>query len=162
MFKPKVANRVYLVLILAMTVLLVAHLAPVTSEQIQPQRDLNKVIQDVQKAESSGAQPKELAILINQLNSVVTLEDQLQNLGQQDTDKRSQLLSEISNTLTNVDAEAAQIKTAASQRTSINRLILYSSGAAGAILVTLASHCALSIWRRIRAKRVLQMKLIPK
>ena len=140
--------------------LLIVHPTLVTSQQSPPQ--LNQVIQDVLKAESAGASPEEIGKLTGELNSVIDLEDQLQNLGPQETDKRSQLLGEINNSLARVDAEANQVAIAAAQRTYTDHLVAYSVGFVGAVLATFTFHCAFSLRRRYRAKRALQLRIVPK
>ncbi len=156
--------RVAVLILFGLTVfsLLVVRSMPVASQQSQFQSQLNTVIEDVRKAESAGAEPQELAGLINELNSVVGLESQLQNLSPQEADKRSQLLGEISSRLAHVDAEANQVQVSASQRTLTNHLIAYVFGGVEALLATLVSCWTLSLWRKCRAKRFLQLKIVPK
>ena len=146
---------------LTVIVLLSVHSTPIASQQSQSQ-PLNTVILDVRRAESAGAQPEELGRLVNQLNSVIDLEGQLQNLSPQEADKRSQILNEINNTLANVDTEANQIEITASQRTFTNHLVAYGLGGVGTLMATIASYCALSLWRKYRAKRFLDLKIVPR
>ena len=124
--------------------------------------ELNKVIQDVLKAEAAGAQPKELTRLINQLNSEIDLENQLQSLSPQEGDKRSQLQGRITNILATVDAEADQLKTTASHRTLNDHLVTYSLALVGAILVTIAFYVALSLRRKYRIRSTLRSRIVPK
>jgi len=148
---------------IAISVLVLLITSPsLTSQSTESQPTLNKVIQDVQRAEAAGARPEALGKLINELNSVNALEDQLQNLSSQETDKRSQLLGEINNSLAAIDIEANQIDIAASQRTSTNHMIVYSSAVVGAALTTLVSHYLSLLWRKYRGKRALQLKIVPK
>jgi len=132
------------------------------SQSAESQPSLNRVIQDVQRAEAAGARPEELGKLVDELNSVNALEDQFQNLSSQEADKRSQLLGEINNSLAAIDVEANQIDIAASQRTFTNHMIAYSSAVVGAVLTTVASHYLSSLWRKYRGKRALQLKIVPK
>ena len=143
-------------------VALMAYPIPGVSEQNQAQPDLNRVIQDVQKAESSGATSAEMQALLFQLNYVVELQDQMQNLSPQDTDSRTKNLVQINETLAAVDAEANHIAVISSQRSFFNRLSIYLSGVIGAVLATIACHYSLLLWRKYRIKRTFQMKLIPK
>jgi Asp-tRNA(Asn)/Glu-tRNA(Gln) amidotransferase C subunit len=147
---------------LLIAVLLLIHPTLVTSQPSQSENQLNNVIQDVQKAERAGAQPEEIRKLIDQLNSVIYLESQIQNLGPQDADRRSQLLSEINSTLTNVVLQANEIETSASHRTFTNHLIAYSTGAIAAISATVVSNYLLHLRRKGRAERALRMRIIPK
>ena len=148
---------------IAISVLVLFLTSPLlASQSAESQPDLNKVIQDVQRAEAAGARPEELGRLINELNSVNALEDQMQNLSSQEVAKRSQLLEEINNSLATIDIEANQIDMAASQRTFTAHIIVYSSAAVGAALTTLASHYISLLWRKYRGKRALQLKIVPK
>jgi hypothetical protein len=132
------------------------------SQQGQAQPDLNKVIQDVQKAESSGANSAEMQTLLSQLNHVVELQDQMQNLSPQDADKRTQDLVQINEILAAVDAEANHIAVIASQRRFFDHLSIYLSGVIGAVLATIAYHYSILLWRKYRIKRTFQMKIVPK
>ncbi|MGA8905852.1 MAG: hypothetical protein WB661_12685 [Candidatus Bathyarchaeia archaeon] len=155
-----VAAITFAIAIAVLVLFLTSPLLATQSAEAQP--NLNKVIQDVQRAEAAGARPEELGKLINELNSVNALEDQLQNLNSQEADKRSQLLGEINNSLATIDIEANQIDIAASQRTFTDHMIVYSSAGVGAALTTLVSHYLSSLWRKYRGKRALQLKIVPK
>ena len=148
---------------IAISVLAVFITSPfLASQPAVSQPSLNKVIQDVQRAEAAGAQPEELGKLVDELNSVNALEDQFQNLNSQEAGKRSQLLGEINNSLAAIDIEANQVDIAASQRTFTNHMIAYSSAVVGATLTTLGSHFLSSLWRKYRGRRALQLKIVPK
>jgi leucyl-tRNA synthetase len=126
--------------------------ATVKSQSVGPQSQFNVVIQDVQKAETAGANSEEMQGLVNQLNKVLELQNQ----------NSTQNQAVINNVLTTIDNEANQIQTAASQRTSINHLTAYAAGFIGAILATIVTHFGTQFWRKYRIKRTFQMKLIPK
>jgi len=130
--------------------------------QSAPQLQLNQVIRDMLKAESAGAGPDEMARLASEMNSMIDLEGQLQNLNPQDSAKRSQLLGEINAALARADADANEAEITASQRTFANRLFTYSLGVIGAVLATIVSHFTLSLWRKLRVKRVLQSRIVPR
>jgi len=131
----------------------------VTAQSGSPQ--LNIVIKDVRKAEHAGARPQELEQLVNQLNSVIELEDQLNNLTSQESFKRAQLLTEINSTLMGVDAEAIQLQTTASERTYVSHIVTYLSGVVGAIAVTIIFHFSLLMREKHRIKRALHSKIVP-
>lgn len=150
-----------IVLVWAVALLLV-HPMLTESQPSKPLLQLNNVIQDVLKAESAGGRSEELEPLIYQLNSVISLQDQLQNVGPRENSRRSQLLDEINSTLAKVEIEANQLEATASQRTYTSHLLTYSFGGIGALLVTIASHYTFSLWRRYRAKRALHLKIAPK
>ena len=152
----------FLVVLSTSVASLLVHPALVTSQLSQPEPQLNKVIQDVLKAEMAGARPEEVRSLVTQLNFVIELEERLQNLDQQDENSRTQLLGKISSTLTSVDAEANQVELTATQRTFTNDLITYSLVGAGAVGATLTYQYAISLRQKYRGKRVLRMQIIPK
>jgi predicted PurR-regulated permease PerM len=149
------------VAITILSLLLLVQPALVTSQQIQPS-SMNMVIRDVLRAEMAGAQPEEIGRLAAELNSVLSLESQLQNLAPQEVGKRTQLLGEINNTLANVDAEANQFQASSSHQTFIDRTLSYVLGAVGAMLATLIFLFTISLQSRYRAKRTLRMKISPK
>lgn len=134
--------------------------ASVTSQSVNSQMQLSKAIQDVQAAELSGANPDEMRELAVQLNTIIGIQVELQNLSPQELGKRAQLTEQINNTLTSIDMQSNEITTRASQRTSINHLVAYSSGVVGAVIVTVVYHYGTLLRRRYRVKRTFQMKII--
>lgn len=143
-------------------IVLLLHSSSVASQSVNPQMQLSKVIQDAQAAELSGANPDEMRSLAVQLNTVIGLQDELQNLPPQELGKRAQLSEQINATLTRVDMEANELATRASERTSISHLVAYSSGVVGAVIATVAYYYAALLQRRYRIKRTFEMKIIPK
>src|SRR5208282_5040138 len=146
--------------ILAVLVLLLLHPMPVSSQSNLQQEQMSKVIGDVLKAESAGAGPEEMGKLVAGLNSVLYLENQFENLTPQDSNKQSQLLSQITTALASIDAEANQTEINASHRTFTNHIATYSLGVIAAFIATLIIHYALLLRRRGRVKRVFRMKII--
>jgi len=143
-------------------IVLLSHSTSVASQSVNAQMQLSKVIQDAQAAELSGANSDEMRGLAVQLNTVLALQDELQNLPPQELGRRAQLSQQINATLTRVDMEANELATKASQRTSITHLVAYSSGVVGAVIVTVAYYYAALLQRRYRIKRTFEMKIIPK
>src|SRR5208337_977301 len=78
------------------------NIATVTPQSTGPQSQFNLVIQDVQKAESAGANPEEMHGLIVQLNKIIELQNQ------------NSTQSEINNALTTISSEANKIQITAS------------------------------------------------
>jgi hypothetical protein len=138
------------------------HPVLVVSQSTDYNTRLNNVIQDVQKAELAGARPEEINGLIVQLNSVVALQDELQNTPAQEADKRAQLTAQINNTLSTVDAQAIQLAAIASQRSHVDHMVTYSSGVVGAVIGTVACYCGILLWQKYRVKRTFRMRIIPK
>ncbi|HKM78907.1 MAG TPA: hypothetical protein VJZ03_07500 [Candidatus Bathyarchaeia archaeon] len=151
-FKFRCKSSIILLAIVLAVAILSINLATVKSQLNGPQSQFNLVIQDVQKAESAGANSEEMQGLVVQLNRIIELQNQ----------NSTQNQPEINGALTSIDSEANQIQTTASQRTSINHLTTYATGFIGAILATIVSHFALQFWRKYQIKRTFQMKIIPK
>jgi len=123
---------------------------------------VNTTLQDLQAAEGAGATPSEMQGLINQMNLVASLEIQLQNLPPQDNTARIQLSNEINATLASVDARAVQLKTVASQRTLVDRVVTYSTGLVAAIIGTAVYYFGVQLYTIYRIKRTLRMTIIPR
>jgi hypothetical protein len=155
------ASVIFYVFVIAAVVLL-AHTSSVVSQPTNMQPSLNTVIQDVQKAEVAGANTAEMDGLLTQLNSVVALQNQLQNLSPKDTQRQSELGGQIASELTAIDMTANQTEIAASQRTSRDHILSYTIGVIGALVATVISHYSLLLWRKYRTKRAFQMKIVPK
>lgn len=153
---------VLVVLLSIFTVLLLTYSYPVASQSLTSQTDLNKVIQDVQKAQLAGANPDEIQKLVVQLNHVAELQNLLQTLPPENTDRRIRVLSEINSSLTTIDDEAIQLQSVASQRTSTSYVSIYSSGMVGAAVATAAYYFGCQLWRKHRIKRILRMRITAK
>jgi hypothetical protein len=151
----------YTLLLAVVAVILFAQTASVNSQSPNPQPSLNDVIQDVQRAEASGANQIEMEGLLTKLNNVVTLQNQLQNMNSEDP-SRAGLIRQINSELAAVDASANQIQMVASQRTSVNHLFSYSLGVIGAVIATVSSRYGFVLWRKYRTKRAFQMRIVPK
>src|SRR5208282_2038357 len=98
----KMVTAAFVAFVVVVLVLLLLHPVPVSSQSTLQQQELSMVIEDVLKAESAGARPYEMAKLVAGLNSVLYLQNQLENLTPQDSNKQSQLLSQITTALANV------------------------------------------------------------
>ena len=156
-------TRIARVLVLLSAIVVISLITyPILARSQSENVQLSMTLQDLQRAESAGATPTEMQGLIDQMNSIIPLQSQLQNLPVQDTARRVQLLGQINATLTSVDSQANQLETTASQRTYMNRVISYSSGIVGAIMATAAYYYGMVLYRRYRIKRTFQMKVIPK
>ena len=98
--------------------------------------------------------------LVNQLNTVVGLEDQVHGLSPQDP-QRASLLAQINATLTNVDGEAKQLQVTAAQRTYMDHVYAYTGGVVAAVIATVAYFYAMLLYQKYRIKRTFQMRIIP-
>jgi len=122
---------------------------------------LSTTLQDLQRAQAAGATQTEMQRLVDELNSIVNLQTELQSMSPSDM-RRDQLLSEINSTLTTVDAQAVQLESVAAQRTYLNHVYAYSLGVIGAIVGTVVYYYGLILYRRYRIKQTFRMKITPK
>lgn len=150
------ATLIAILLALAVLVLICPSLVVSQSNTRSPQ--FNIVIQDVLRAESAGATPEELKVLTGQLNSILSLQDKL--LNPEYSNRHSQILAQISNASASVDLDAKQVQITASHRTFTAHVIAYSLAGVGALCATIVSHYAISLWRKARNKRVLQLRFV--
>jgi len=158
-------SRVSALLIFSLSfvsIVLLMHSTLVVSQPVSSQTELSRVIEDAQAAELSGANPDEMRNLAVQLNGIIGLQDELQNMPPQELSRRAQLNEQLNNTLTSVDVQANETATRASQRTSINHLLAYSSGVVGALIATAVYHYGMLLRRKYRIKRTFQMTIVPK
>lgn len=123
---------------------------------------LNIVIEDVRNAESSGANTNEMHMMINQLNTVLNLQNQIESLSDQDSASKTRLLGQISTNLNSIDAQAKQISTIAAQRTYTAHVATYATALVGALVATILYHYCLLFWRKSRMRRTFRMTLAPK
>jgi len=147
---------------LFLSVFAIAFLAQVSlskSQTIGFNSQFNTVVRDVQLADLSGATPDQMHALVRQLNSVLQMENQLNNLPSEDTTMRIQLSDQINGTLALIDAQATQAAASASTRTSMSHLIAYSCAPIAAAFGTIVYYYVVSLWRKYRIKRLFRMKV---
>jgi predicted DNA-binding protein YlxM (UPF0122 family) len=134
-----------------------------TSQTATIQPRFGQALLLVQQAESAGATSSEIADLVKLLNTALGLnEEALKLTSQSDAQKRAELLAQVDQTLTSVEAKAAQVQTVASQRTRTNRMLAYVYGAIVALVGTVAYAYGVAFYRRYRTKRTFQMRISPK
>jgi len=101
--------------------------------------------------------------LAAQLNKALELNEQAIRLtNPASAGQKAQLIGQVDQMLLNVDSGAQQLEVVAAQRTSQNRILAYLTGGLAALLGMFAYSLGLSIWKRYRIKRALQMKISPK
>jgi hypothetical protein len=123
----------------------------------------NQALLQVRSAEAAGATPSELSSLVVSLNKALQLNEQAMRLTDPaSSQQRAQLLKQVDQILGHVHDNALALQVTASDRTSLNLILAYVGGGVAAVLGTLAYALSLSLWRRYRVKRTLQMKLKPK
>jgi len=139
---------------------LIAQPQLVTSQLVGSESQFNRLVRDVQTADSSGATPDEMHALVTQLNTLIQLQNKLGSLPPQATDRRIQALQQINRTLNSIDGEAIQIAVNASERTSLDHLVAYSSGIVAAVLGTIVYYYGGLLWRKYRIKRIMGMRMM--
>jgi hypothetical protein len=127
------------------------------------QLNFGQALTTVQNAESAGATPSEISPLVTTLNSALQLNQEASNLkAPEDAGRRSQLLTQVNQTLTNVQNQADQLTEVASSRTHMNKVIAYAAGVIVALLGTIVYGFAAAFYQKYRVKRVFQMRVEPK
>lgn len=158
--------RVRLLIAISAAILLLAIQASTVSSQIaagQLQPGFNEALSLLQKAEAAGATRSEVAPLVELLNKALELNDEAANLtGPGGLQKRSQLLTQISDQLASVETQASQLENIAAQRTFTDKVISYLSGGVAAFIATLAYAYGTSFWRKYRIRRTFQMRISKK
>jgi hypothetical protein len=76
--------------------------------------------------------------------------------------ERTTLLSQVDQTLTTVNNQAAELTATAAQRTYYNVVFAYVWGLVVAVLGTFAYLVMISVYREYRIRRTFQMKVTPK
>lgn len=161
---PRTLTAVVAVLALATLLLIGAH--PMTArsqtlDELHPR--LAQALVLVQRAESAGATPGEVAGLVMLLNSVLELnEEALKLTSPSGAKRRAELLAQADAILTSVETKAVQLQAVASQRTRTNTILAYVYGAIAALLGTVAYVYGVAFYRRYRTKRTFQMRISPK
>ena len=149
---------------LATLLLLTAHSMTATSQtvdELQPR--FGEMIVLVHQAESAGATSSEVAELVTLLNRALEMNGEALKLASpSDAQRRAELLKQVDEVLTSVEAKATQLQAVASQRTFTNTILAYISGVIAAFLGTVAYAYGISFWHRYRVKRTFQMKISPK
>jgi len=161
---PPTRRSLVAILALAMLLLPAAHSMTVTSQtadQLEPR--FGQMLVLVHQAESAGATSSEVAELVALLNRALELNGEALKLtAPTDAQKRADLLAQVDEILTSVEAKAVQIQAAASQRTRTNTLLAYVYGVIAALLGTVAFAYGVAFYRGYRTKRTFQMRISPK
>jgi hypothetical protein len=117
----------------------------------------------VRQAETAGATPNEIAVLVSLLNKALELNaEALKLTAPSDADKRAQLISEVNHMLTTVQSRAHDIATHASQRSRTNKILTYLGGILAAFIGTTLFVFIVSFYRAYRIKRTFQMRITRK
>lgn len=158
-------RRLLIIMFALATLLLIAVDSMASTSQATGQLEpgFGRVIVLVNQAESAGATPGEVTELVTLLNKALDLNNEALKLTSTgDAQKRAQLLAQVDETLSSVEAKAVQLQAVASQRTFTNTLLAYVSGAIAALLATVAYVYGVVFYRRYRIKRTFEMRISPK
>jgi len=132
-----------------------------SSEALQP--SFGQALTAIQNAESADATPSEISPLITSLNNALQLNQEAINLkAPGDAGRRSQLLAQVNQVLTNVQNQANQLTEVASHRAYMNKAIAYLVGIIVALLGTIVYGFAAAFYQKYRVKRIFQMRVEPK
>jgi hypothetical protein len=153
--------------IVALIILIIApwFLVADVFSQAQPglEPGFNQAVLEVRKAEAAGATQRQLGGLVELVNRALELNEQaLRLVDPSSAGQRTQLLGQVDQILLAVERNATQLQGAAAQRATQDRILAYIAGGIAALLATFAYALSISIWRRYRVKRTLQMNISPK
>jgi hypothetical protein len=120
-------------------------------------------ISAVCQAETAGATPNEIAVLVVLLNKALELNaEALKLTAPGDANKRTQLISTVDQMLTTVQSRAQGLTTHASQRSRTNKILTYIGGILAAFIGTILFAFIVSFYRAYRIKRTFQMRITRK
>ena len=150
--------------VLLIILLPLAVLAVVQSQtNTELQSGFGPALASVHRAEAAGATTDELKQLVISLNAALQLNDNTANLTQPNqTTQRSQILTQLSQVLDGVSANATRLEAVASQRTFMGKVIAYVSAGIAAVVGTVVYAYGVSFWHKYRIKRTMQMRVVPK
>jgi len=117
----------------------------------------------VRQAEMAGATPGETAALVALLNKALELNGEALKLtAPGDANRRTELISDVDQTLITVQSQAHDLTTLASHRSSTNKALTYVSGILAAFVGTILFGFTVSFYRAYRIKRTFQMRITRK
>jgi hypothetical protein len=117
----------------------------------------------VRQAETAGATPSEIAALVVLLNKALELNgDALKLTTPGDANRRTELISQVDQTLITVQNQADNLTTLASRRSYTNKLLTYVGGILAAFIGTIVVAFVVSFYRAYRIKRTFQMRIARK
>jgi hypothetical protein len=117
----------------------------------------------VRQAEIAGATPNEITALVALLNKALQLNvDALKLNATSDANKRTQLISQVDQTLTTVQSQAQHLTTLASQRSRTNKILTYIGGIIAAFIGTILFAFIVSFYRAYRIRRTFEMRITRK
>jgi hypothetical protein len=144
-----------------LAILIILPLAPVKSQNIETaQSNFGPTIIAVHRAESAGATPKEISMLVANLNTALEQEREALKLNApNEAEKRTELLTQADQILKTVQNQAGNLTIVASQRTFMNKLLTYTSGAIAAFVGTVVFALIISFRKKYRIKRTFQVRV---
>ncbi len=144
-----------------LAILAILPLAPVKSQNMGTlQPGFGQTIIVVHKAESAGATSREISVLVGSLNKALEQDREALKLNApNEAEQRTKLLAQVDQTLRTVQNQAIDLTAVAYQRTFMNEVLTYVSGAIAAVLGTITYVMAVSFHQKYRIKRTFQMKV---
>jgi hypothetical protein len=117
----------------------------------------------VHQAESAGATPNEIASLVAQLNKALQLNQNALKLnGPGEAQNRTELISQVDQTLIIVQGQATDLTALASHRSYTNKVLNYVWGIVAAVVGTVLFAFTVSFYWNYRIKRTFQMRITRK
>jgi hypothetical protein len=148
------------IVILAVTLLPILGISQSTST-IEP--GFAGAIGAVRQAETAGATPSEVAALVVLLNKALELNGEALRLtAPSDANRRTDLISQVDQTLIAVQSQAQDLTVLASQRSRMDKTITYAVGILAAFIGTILFAFIVSFYRTYRVKRTFQMRITRK
>ena len=161
---PRIQSRLIIAVALAVLTIVVSQPLLVTSQTLGPlEQRFGGTIIALHQAETAGATPTEIENLVALLNKALELNDQAMKLNRaSETQARTALVAQVNQILTAVEDQAAELTVVASQRTYVNRILTYASGAVAAFVGTVGYAYVTSFYQKYRVKRTFQMRVTRK
>jgi hypothetical protein len=148
------------IVILAVTLLPIIGMTQSTST-IEP--GFSGAIGAVRQAETAGGTRSEIAALVALLNKALELNEQALRLtAPSDANRRTDLISQVDQTLITVQGQAQDLTILASQRSRTDKTITYALGILAAFIGTILFAFIVSFYRTYRVKRTFQMRIARK
>lgn len=131
------------------------------SQAIEPLGpEFGRAFKAVQIAELAGARPSEVSQLVANLNKALELNRQAVKLNVPgESEKRHELLAQVDQILTTVQADGSELAVSSAQRSYNDRVLTYLWAAIAAILGTLIYGLTASFYQKYRIKRTMQMRI---
>jgi predicted PurR-regulated permease PerM len=148
-------------ILVILTILAILPVAPVKSQNVGTvQSSFGQALIAVQRAESAGATSTEISTLVASLNTALEQDREALKLNApNEAEKRAELLAQVDQILKTVQNQAIDLTIVASQRTFMNTLLTYVSGAIAAVVGTVVFAFIMSFRKRYRIRCTFHMRI---